>query len=185
MKSRLAIFDLDGTLFDTRRVNYYAYKYGLNQFGCDIDFETFGTKFNGSLYKTYLPGIMGSDEHIEEVHKIKIAKYPEYLSEAVKNESLFAMIDSMKDTFHIAIVSTAATDNLYEILDYFDVRDKFELILTQSDVTKHKPDPEGFIKAMKHFDIEPENTIVFEDSEIGIEAAKKAGCVTYVVKGYS
>lgn len=185
MKDKLAIFDLDGTLFDTRRVNYAAYKYALNKFSVDLDFETFGKQFNGRHYKVYLPTLMGGDEHVEEVHDMKIEKYEEFLSEAIPNKSLFSMIDCMKDEFYIALVSTASHDNVYQILDHFGYRDKFELILTQSDVEKKKPDPEGFIKAMTHFGISPDNTIVFEDSEVGVEASQRAGCTTYVVKGYS
>lgn len=185
MKDKLAIFDLDGTLFDTRRVNYEAYNYALSKFGVNLEFENFGKYFNGRHYKVFLPAMMGGEEHIEEVHDMKIEKYPEFLSEAIPNKSLFSMIDCMKDEFHIAIVSTASYDNVYQILDYFGYRDKFEYILTQRDVEKKKPDPEGFIKAMEHFGIGPENTIVFEDSDVGIEAAERAGCVTYVVKGYA
>lgn len=189
MKNKLAIFDLDGTLFDTRRVNYQAYKFALDQYGVPLDYEVFASQFNGRLYKTYMSSLMGevigTDQNIEDAHNIKIEKYKEFLSDAVKNESLFAMIDCMKDEFHIALVTTGATKNVYQILDYFDVRDKFELILTQQDVVNKKPDPEGFIKAMEFFSVSPENTIVFEDSDVGLEAAKAAGCVTYLVKGYS
>lgn len=189
MKNKLAIFDLDGTLFDTRRVNYQAYKFALDQYGVPLDYELFASNFNGRLYKTYMKTIMGeeigTDDNIEDAHNIKIKKYKEFLTDAVKNESLFAMIDCMKNEFHIALVTTGATENVYQILDYFNVRDRFELILTQNDVVNKKPDPEGFLKAMDHFNITPENTIVFEDSDVGIMAAKAAGCVTYVVKGYA
>lgn len=184
-KTKLAIFDMDGTLFDTRRVNYQAYKYALDKFGVELKFENFGSQFNGRLYKVFLPELMGGDEHIEEVHDMKIEKYPEFLSEAIPNKSLFAMIDCMKSEFYIALVTTASYDNVYQILDYFNVTDKFELILTQNEVVNKKPDPEGFIKAMEHFGIAPEDTIVFEDSDVGVEAAERAGCVTYVVKGYA
>ena len=52
MKNRLAIFDLDGTLFDTRKVNYQAYKYALDKYGVELDYELFASQFNGRLYKT-------------------------------------------------------------------------------------------------------------------------------------
>ena len=184
-KDKLAIFDLDGTLFDTKRVNYEAYRYALSKFGIDLPFENFWEKLNGRHYKVFLPILMGSDEHIEEAHDIKVEKYAEFLSEARPNESLFSMIDCMKDEFYIALVSTATYENVHQILDHFGYTDKFEFILTQRDVEKKKPDPEGFIKAMEHFAVTPDKTIVFEDSEVGIEAAERAGCVTYIVKGYS
>jgi len=182
---RLAIFDLDGTLFDTNHVNYDAYKYALEKYNVHLDYDEWRKHFNGRHYKAFLPQLMGGDEHIEEVHDIKIAKYPEFLSAAIKNESLFTMIDCMRDEFHIALVSTASHDNVFQILNFFNVENKFELILTQSDVVKKKPDPEGFLKAMEYFSVKPEDTIVYEDSEVGIEAAGRAGCVTYIVRGYA
>ena len=189
MKDRLAIFDLDGTLFDTRKVNYQAYKYALDKYGVPLDYELFSSQFNGRLYKTYMSKLMGekkgTDENIEDAHNIKIEKYKEFLHDAVMNESLFSMIDCMKDTYNIALVTTGATKNVYQILDHFGVRDKFELILTQDDVVNKKPDPEGFVKAMNHFGVSSGNTIVFEDSEVGLMAAEAAGCVAYIVKGYS
>ena len=59
MKNRLAIFDLDGTLFDTRKVNYQAYKYALDKYGVELDYELFASQFNGRLYKTYMGTLMG------------------------------------------------------------------------------------------------------------------------------
>ena len=189
MKNRLAIFDLDGTLFDTRKVNYQAYKYALDKYGVELDYELFASQFNGRLYKTYMGmrmgDVIGTDENIEAAHNLKIEKYSQFLNDAVINDSLFSMIDCMKDTYHIALVTTGATNNVYQILDYFNVRNKFELIITQNDVVNKKPDPEGFLKAMEYFNVSRENTIVFEDSDVGIDAAKKAGLVTYSVTGYS
>ncbi|MDO4188201.1 MAG: HAD family phosphatase [Lachnospiraceae bacterium] len=188
MKTKLAIFDLDGTLFDTRKVNYQAYKLALDKYNVPLDYDEFASMFNGRLYKTYMPKLMGdigTDENIEDAHNLKIKEYPRFLKDAVKNESLFSMIDCMKNDFHIALVTTGATENVYQILDYFNVRDKFELILTQNDVVNKKPDPEGFLKAMDYFKVDADNTIVFEDSDVGLAAAKAAGCVAYIVKGYA
>ena len=187
MKNRLAIFDLDGTLFDTRKVNYQAYKYALDKYGVELDYELFASQFNGRLYKTYMGSLWVCDAgmRILKLPQPKIEKYSQFLNDAVINDSLFSMIDCMKDTYHIALVTTGATKNVYQILDYFNVRHKFELIITQNDVVNKKPDPEGFLKAMEYFNVSRENTIVFEDSDVGIKAAKKAGLVTYIVKGYS
>ena len=52
----------------------------------------------------------------------------------------------------------------------------FDLILTGEDVKEGKPDPEVYITSMKALNVKPNETIVFEDSDIGIEAAVKAGC---------
>ena len=63
--------------------------------------------------------------------------------------------------------------------------DLFDLILTHEDITKSKPDPEGFLKAMKLFNVEARDCLIFEDSSVGIEAAEKTGATVFVAKGYN
>jgi beta-phosphoglucomutase len=56
--------------------------------------------------------------------------------------------------------------------------------LTREDVTKSKPDPEGFLKAINHFKMLPNQTIIFEDSPEGIEGAQKTGSNILVVQTF-
>lgn len=68
-----------------------------------------------------------------------------------------------------------------DILNFYKVSERFELLVSQEDVSRPKPDPEGFLKAMEYFSVVPENTIIFEDSEDGIQAAlESGGCVMRV-----
>ena len=81
--------------------------------------------------------------------------------------------------------STASKENTNDILQKFAIEDLFDLILTHDDIAKSKPDPEGFLKAMEAFDSKPEECIIFEDSEVGIEAADKTGATVFIVRGYN
>lgn len=85
------------------------------------------------------------------------------------------MIDLIKLEYYVALVTTASRKNSTDILEFFEKKEIFELILTHNDVNKVKPDPEGFLKAMNHFNMLPSQTIIFEDSDAGIEAAIKSG----------
>jgi HAD superfamily hydrolase (TIGR01509 family) len=58
--------------------------------------------------------------------------------------------------------------SLSHLLPYFD------LVLTNEDVAKSKPDPEIYTLAMKRLEVLPEETIIFEDSPHGVMAAKKS-----------
>ena len=180
MKTKLAIFDLDGTLFNTDNVNYKAYKEALLPFGIELDREYFVKYCNGRHYKEFVPKIMGNSDHLEEVHNKKKEHYKTFLGEAVKNEHLFAIIDALRDTYHTAIVTTASKKNVEDILGHFGVKDYFDYCITQEAIHKPKPDPEGFLLAMEHFGIGPENTVIFEDSDVGIEAARASGATVFV-----
>ena len=71
MKNCLAIFDLDGTLFDTTEVNYYAYKEALQMYGYNLNHDLFTEECNGRHYKEFLPVIVANLDHIEEIHNYK------------------------------------------------------------------------------------------------------------------
>lgn len=180
-KQYLAIFDLDGTLFDTGDVNFHSYKRALEPFGIVLDREYFVTNCNGRHYTEFLPQIMGSAKHIEEVHRAKKDLYWANLDKSRENVRLFEIIKAIRRTYHTAVVTTASRRNAVDILRYFGHEDLFERMITQEDITRAKPDPEGFHLAIKHFGVRPEDTIIFEDSDVGIQAARAAGAAVMVV----
>ncbi|MBO4679362.1 MAG: HAD family phosphatase [Lachnospiraceae bacterium] len=180
MKTKLAIFDLDGTLFNTDNVNYKAYREALRPYGLELDREYFVKYCNGRHYKEFVPKIMGNSDHLEEVHDKKKEYYKMFLDEAVMNSHLFAIIDAIRDSYYTAVVTTASRKNVEDILGRFGVRDSFDYCITQEDIHKPKPDPEGFLLAMEHFNVEPKDTVIFEDSDVGIEAARASGAAVFV-----
>ena len=189
LKNKLAIFDLDGTLFDTKDVNYNAYQNAIKMLGIDaeIDYNNFCNLYNGKNYREFLPKIIPdiTEEQMKNIHNFKKNIYTQYLDKARKNELLFLMIQEIKEKFYISIVTNASKKNVEDILEKFFVKKLFDLLITHEDVESPKPSAEGFLKAMRYFNISKENTIIFEDSEIGIQAADKAE-VDYVrVYGYN
>ena len=66
---KLALFDLDGTLFNTNDVNYWAYSKALSEKGYSIDYEYYCKYCNGRHYKVFLSGIIFNEDIIEFVHK--------------------------------------------------------------------------------------------------------------------
>ena len=100
------------------------------------------------------------------------------------NNRLVDLLRLSKKEYKIALVTTASKENTYELLQKFDLKELFDLILTNEDVVKVKPDPEGYLKAIRYFGAGPEECIVFEDSEVGIEAASKAGILCFAVNGF-
>ncbi|MBP3218839.1 MAG: HAD-IA family hydrolase [Lachnospiraceae bacterium] len=178
VKKKLAVYDLDGTLFDTGRVNWMAYREALEPVGAAVDYDYFCRFCNGRHYTEFVPAILGgqaSPEVLQQIHAAKKAAYGKYLSHARMNQALFDGIRMMRDEYFIAIVTTASRKNTFEILEHFQVKDLFDLILTQEDITKVKPDPQGFVMAMEHFGIPADRTVIYEDSDVGIEAAVRSG----------
>lgn len=58
---------------------------------------------------------------------------------------------------------------------YLGIGDGFDGILSSDDVERSKPAPDCFLKAMRMVGVEPSETLIFEDSEIGLQAAEATG----------
>lgn len=182
---KLAIFDMDGTLFNTNDINYYAYKEALNKYNIDLDYEYYCNYCNGRHYKIFISPLVNNDvTKIEDIHNIKKTAYSKYLNKVKINEHLFSIIDKIKSEYKIALVTTASKKNVYEILEYTGKLNLFDLILTSEDVTKQKPDPEGFILAMNKYNVNPRECMIFEDSNVGIEAANKTNASVFKIEKF-
>lgn len=184
---KLAIFDLDGTLFDTTRVNFLAYEKVLSPRGFHPEFDFFRRECFGHDYGYFGPLLApgASPAELRAIHQEKKACYGEFLDRAVKNEHLFALLHLMRQEYHTALVTAGSRANSSQILQQFGESDCFDLTLSAEDVSRAKPDPQGFQMAMAHFGVTPEETIIFEDSPTGIVAAQAAGAGLFVVKGFN
>ncbi len=182
---RLAIFDMDGTLYNTNDVNYFAYKESLEKYNISIDYEYYCNYCNGRHYSVFIPPLVNGDkDKIKDIHETKKNVYSKYLDKVKINEQLFNIIIDMKANYKIALVTTASKKNTMEILKYTNKLDLFDLILTADDIKKPKPDPEGFLLAINKFEVKPKDCIIFEDSDVGIEAAKKTNASVLRIESF-
>ena len=82
---------------------------------------------------------------------------------------------AIKYNTYVVLVTTGSNKNVNEILEYFHHEDLFDEVFTQDDVEEQKPSPQCFIKAMEHFKMSPEDSFIYEDSDVGLKAAYKSG----------
>jgi HAD superfamily hydrolase (TIGR01509 family) len=82
----------------------------------------------------------------------------------------------------LAITSSAMADVIDEILRRFGLRELFEVIVDGDDVERGKPDPEAYLITAKKLGVVPEECVVFEDSHVGVLAAKAAGMTCIAVR---
>lgn len=182
---KLIIVDLDGTLFDTREVNYLAYREAMQSFGYKLERKHYYQCCNGRHYLDFLPELTTDDlEILSQIHEMKKICYRKYLNTAILNKGLVTLLKICKRTCKIALVTTASKDNTSDILNYFELAQFFDLILTGDDVNQKKPNPEGFLRAMEDFGVTAGDSIVFEDSEEGIQAAISAGIPCFAAIGF-
>ena len=80
------------------------------------------------------------------------------------------------------IVSTGSRENIEHVMHHLGIRDGVDGILSGPEIARSKPHPDCFLEAMRREGVTPRETLIFEDSEIGIEAARRSGASYFVVR---
>ena len=184
----LICVDLDGTLLDTVPANAASYRAALEELGFTVTDEYYAERCNGGHYTRFLPPLMGGAPRaadVERVHDRKKALYSDFLDAVRPNTALMEILKTMRAAGHdLACVTTGSRKNATEVLEYFHCADWFGVFITGEDVVRSKPDPEGYLKAMAHFGVTPAETMIFEDSGPGLEAARASGATVYKVEAF-
>ncbi len=177
METRLLLLDFDGTLVDTRQANYRAYRDVLNEIRFRLEEEKYLTEFFGLRCGDFMRRLGFTDSYeIDRLRRRKIDIYPEHFNTIVLNEWLWGFAQSFRALGgKVWIVSTGQAMNVRNVMKYLEIEDKVDGVITGADVKDSKPSPECFIKAMAAEGVKPEETIIFEDSVFGLEAARKSG----------
>ena len=176
MEIKLIITDFDGTLVNTFQANYHAYREAFSQVGLSLSEEQYrqcyGLRFDGFMESM---GIDDADAR-KRIRAIKGECYPNHFGLLSANQPLLDFIRMFrKSGGKTAVASTARAKNLYNALKYIGATDDFDLILAGEDVKEGKPSPEIYNTVMSRMGMAPEQTLVFEDSDVGLQAASAAG----------
>lgn len=179
---RAIIADLDGTLVDTFEANFRAYQKAFSKVGMQLTSERYGECF-GYRYDRFMQEMDVTDKAIADtIKELKKEYYPEYFQYLRPNTALINLIAGVKAMGgRTAIASTARKENLMNVINYFGIAHHFDLIFAGIDVKNGKPDPEIYIKAMTALGVTPEETLIFEDSQVGIDAARASGASYMIV----
>lgn len=170
------ITDFDGTLVNTFLANYYAYQEAFNNVGLTLTEEDykncFGLRFDSFMNKLNIHNV----EIKNQIKEHKKECYSSYFQFLVPNKALIELINSFKLMGgKTAIASTARYENLINVINYLKLQDYFNLILSGIDIKNSKPHPDIYLKAMNILNVNPNETLIFEDSKIGLQAAEKSG----------
>jgi beta-phosphoglucomutase len=176
------LFDLDGTLVDTREANYLAYRDAFAESGHELTEEVFATTWgqdSRDFIPVLLPGI--DPAGVDTIRAAKSRLYAEQLHRTAANDALIAFLRLVAPTHPTALVSTAKSGNGRQILDTHGLTPLFDVVVWGDDVTRSKPHPEGYLRALELLGADPAHSLAFEDSETGRQAAQAAGLLVLEV----
>ena len=177
------LFDCDGTIADSMPLHYIAWNKALSEWNCKFSEDLFYawggmpvTEIIAGLNKMY-----GLKMPVQEVSKRKEEFYFEILPQLKAVPEVLEHIEASYGHIPFAVVSGSTRDSVTASLQALKLSDRFETLVCAGDYQKSKPDPEAFLLAASRLGVAPEACLVFEDTDMGIQAATAAGMASIKV----
>jgi len=177
------IYDMDDLMVNSDPLHALAWEELLADFNhkfSDLP-EELRSKFIGRRVIDICKEIIHTldlDANLEEFYEKRIAIFLELVRNELK--AMPGLVESLKlfkaGGFKIALASSGAKQYIKLVLDRFEIKDYFDVIVSGDDVNIGKPHPETYTVACKKLGFNPEECLVLEDAKNGIESAKVAGC---------
>lgn len=174
------IFDLDGLLIDTETISYQMYCDLTGKYGRQISQEKYIHDYSGKTEKENMQTLIHQYSlpiSINEGLAFIARKEKEYFHQGVSlkkgAEKLFVYLK--KKQFKILLASSSTAERAVDVLNQNEITDFFDHMVFGPEVKRGKPYPDIFSKARAYAGEPPENCLVLEDSEAGIQAACSAG----------
>jgi HAD superfamily hydrolase (TIGR01509 family) len=171
------LFDCDGTIADSMPLHYVAWKRVLAEWNCKFEEQLFYS-WGGMPVAEIIANLNVRDGlamPVEDVKHRKEALYFELLPELQAVPEVLEHIEFSHGHIPFAVVSGSTRESVTKSLEVLGILDKFETLVCAGEYTRSKPDPEPFLIAAERLGVDPKDCLVFEDTEMGIQAATAAG----------
>jgi beta-phosphoglucomutase family hydrolase len=171
------LFDCDGTIADSMPLHYMAWKRALAEWNCAFDERLF-YEWGGMPVAEIISTL--NQRHaltmpVETVSRRKESLYFELLPQLKSVPEVLEHIEAQHGNTPFAVVSGSTRESVVASLKALNLLDRFDTLVCAEDYRKSKPDPEAFLLAASRVGVKPVNCLVFEDTQMGIDAAKAAG----------
>jgi beta-phosphoglucomutase len=174
------LWDLDGTLADSREFHWRAWRETMREAGVEITEAQFLASFgqrNDAILSKWLDGPVAADR-IREIGEAKEALYRRF----VQDEGLTPLPGAVewlerlhREHWRQAIASSAPRLNVEVMTRVLGFTDSLGALVGAEDVQRGKPDPDVFLAAASKLGVAPPRCVVVEDAAAGIEAARRGG----------
>jgi HAD superfamily hydrolase (TIGR01509 family) len=171
------LFDCDGTLADTMPAHYRAWLCVTEHHGLTFDedrFYSMGGRPTGDIIAT-LAREAGLEIDIAAAAEMKEMAFLEQVECVAPIDPVIEVIYRCRGRVPMAVVTGGYRHVCRRILAQLGIADCFDLIVASEDTARHKPDPDPYLEAARQLGAVPARCVVWEDSDLGIEAARRAG----------
>jgi beta-phosphoglucomutase family hydrolase len=180
---RAYLFDCDGTIADSMPLHYKAWKKALADYGCTYDEDLFYAWGGKPVRKIIadLNEMHGLSMPVDSLATLKESYYHAQLPELKAIPEVLEQIEAMHGHIPFAVVSGSRRASVVGSLTALGLLDKFDVLVCAEDYKHGKPAPDCFLMAAEKMAVAPEHCLVFEDTELGIQAATAAGMKSVLV----
>jgi beta-phosphoglucomutase family hydrolase len=171
------IFDCDGTLADTMPVHYEAWQETMSDYGLFLSEDRF-YELGGwptLVLCEMLAREKGSSADPRTIALEKEAAFVRRLQQVRAIEPVVRVVRQYRGKLPIAVATGAVRPILDQILGHIGLAGAFDAEVTSEEVPHHKPAPDIFLEAARRLGVNPAGCLVYEDTDPGIEAARRAG----------
>lgn len=174
------IFDMDGVLIEAKEWHYEALNQALALFGYTITREEHLTEYDGLPTAVKLKMLSEKKGLPYGLHSFINEMKQQYTMDIVMTQCHpmfiheYALSRLKKEGYHIAVASNSIAETIDWMMKKSGLKQYLDFFLSNQDVSRPKPDPEIYQKAMARLGLEPSECLVVEDNHNGILAARRA-----------
>jgi HAD superfamily hydrolase (TIGR01509 family) len=177
------LFDCDGTVADSMPLHYIAWREALAEWNCDFEESLFYAW--GGMPVTEIISTLNKNHElkmpVEQVAQRKEQLYYENLPQLKPVPEVLEHIELSYGQIPFAVVSGSNRESVTASLKTLKLLDRFETLVCAGEYQRSKPDPEAFLIAAERLKVSAQHCLVFEDTEMGIQAATAAGMASVKV----
>lgn len=178
MKTKGAIFDLDGVIVNTVPLHFKAWQRMFEEYGHKFTMDDYLAKVDGRPRLEGAAAIL-TELNSDEIEKAGTKKQGYYL-ELLDAEPVEIFASSVKlirelKEIDVKLAGASSSKNAVRILKKINLYGLFDANVSGADFEKGKPDPEIFLTAAARMGVKPHECVVFEDAKSGVEAALAGG----------
>jgi HAD superfamily hydrolase (TIGR01509 family) len=171
------IFDCDGTLSDSMPVHYLAWRETMSRYGIAFTEQRFYSLAGVPTDKIIqlLSVEQGVTVDVQQAAMEKEQGFNDLLHLLHPVEPVIAVAKHFLNRLPLVVASGGFRHGISLQLNHLGCLDWFDSIVSAEDTTRHKPEPDVFLEAARRVSAPPDRCLVYEDSDLGIQAAKSAG----------
>ncbi|MEQ1829728.1 MAG: HAD family phosphatase [Pirellula sp.] len=174
--SKAIIFDCDGTLVDSMPVHFLAWHETMTRYGVRFPEDRFYAL--GGMPSHRIIELLSKEQNIamdaRTVADEKEQAFLDRINLLVPIEPVMDVVRQSRGRKPIAVASGGFRNVIMLQLAQMKVSDWFDAIVTAEDTDRHKPEPDVFLEAARRLGVSARDCLVFEDADLGVEAALRA-----------